>query len=158
MKKPKLLISACLLGHKVKYDGGDNKIDTVMLSRYFELIPCCPEVSGGLSTPRPPSEILHRNPWQLVDIDGEDVTGAFVRGAEDAWRLCEDEGICFALLKSNSPSCGSRQVHDGTFSGKLIKGRGVTAALLECRGVRVYDETMLEELFATEAIGGDRMP
>jgi len=141
MKKPKLLISACFLGHKVKYNGGDNAIDTAELAKYFELMPFCPEVVGGLPTPRPPSEIQSRDPLRLTDIGGKDVTEAFVQGAEAAWQHCEYEDIRFALLKANSPSCGSQHIYDGAFSGKLIAGKGVTTEVLECNGVEVYDES-----------------
>jgi uncharacterized protein YbbK (DUF523 family) len=106
------------------------------LKRRYRLIPVCPEVAGGLPTPRVPSE---RRGDRVITRDGRDVTEAFRKGAEIAARLAEKYRIRRALLKSNSPSCGSKTVYDGSFSGILIRGDGITAAVLKERGIEITD-------------------
>ena len=138
--KKKLLISSCLIGENVKYNGKNNLIDLTQLREKYELIPFCPEVAGGLPTPRPPSEIISTTPLKLINSKGEDVTDNFIKGAKKTVDLVKKEGIKKALLKANSPSCSSTFVYDGTFSGKLIKGKGVTTLFLEEIGVEVFDE------------------
>ncbi|SFV50406.1 Purine nucleoside phosphorylase [hydrothermal vent metagenome] len=138
--KKKLLISSCLIGENVKYNGKNNLIDLTQLREKYELIPFCPEVAGGLPTPRPPSEIISTTPLKLINCQGEDVTDNFIKGAKKTVDLVKKEGIKKALLKANSPSCSSTFVYDGTFSGKLIKGKGVTTLFLEEIGVEVFDE------------------
>ena len=138
-----LLVSACLLGFPCKYSGGSNalppeKLDA--LRRRYRLIPVCPETAGGLSTPREPSE---RQGERVVSRDGRDVTAAFRKGASLTLRLAERYGAKSALLKDRSPSCGSGFVYDGSFSGKLIPGDGVTAELLKSRGIAVIGENAL---------------
>ena len=126
-----LLISACLMGFNCKYNGGNNALpEDVLLAlrRRYRLIPVCPEAAGGLPTPRAPSERLGS---RVINRDGQDVTAAFQRGAELAVRLAERFGTRFALLKSNSPSCGSGTIYDGSFSGRLVPGDGVTAEYLK---------------------------
>ena len=140
MIKEKLLISACLIGENVKYNGKNNLINISSLENEYELIPFCPEVEGGLSTPRPPSEIVSFNPLKLINQNGDDVTDNFILGAKKALSLAKKEGIKKALLKANSPSCSSEYVYDGSFSGKLIKGKGVTTIFLEKEGIEVFDE------------------
>ena len=136
--KPKLLVSACLLGTPCRYDGKSKKNDAVCaLARCFELIPVCPEVLGGLPTPRLPSE---RQGACVVAKDGRDVTAEYRRGAERTLELAQREGATAALLKSRSPSCGQGEIYDGTFTGTLIAGDGVTAAYLRSHAVPVYDE------------------
>lgn len=132
-----LLISACLMGFACKYSGGSNRLpDTALaaLRRRYRLIPVCPEAAGGLPTPREPSE--RRGPW-VVNRQGQDVTAEFQKGAQTALTLAERYGVRRALLKSNSPSCGSGTVYDGSFTGVLVPGDGVTAELLKARGVHV---------------------
>jgi len=138
--REKLLISSCLVGENVKYNGKNNLIDLTMLKDKYELVPFCPEVAGGLPTPRPPSEIICYTPLKLVNIDGQDVTNEFMLGAKKTQNLVKQEGIKRALLKANSPSCSSTLVYNGSFSGELIEGRGVTTLFLEEIGVDVLDE------------------
>lgn len=139
-----VLISACLLGAACRYDGKSKPIDGLerLLERY-QLIPVCPEQLGGLPTPRVPAERISD---QVVAKDGRDVTGAYMRGAEEALRLAQLFGCKKAILKERSPSCGSGTIYDGTFSGRLTSGDGVTVALLKENGLRVYGESQVEEL------------
>lgn len=133
-----VLVSACLLGENCKYSGGNNRSEAVC--RYLEereYVPFCPEQEGGLPTPRLPSEIRGE---RVYASDGTDVTDAFRQGAEKAWKQCRKKGVSMAILKEGSPSCGSHQVYDGSFSGKKIPGRGITAGLLEDSGIRIYSE------------------
>ena len=142
--KPRLLVSACLLGVNCRYDGGGKAISVLPeLMELAELIPVCPEILGGLPTPRVPSE---RRAGCVVAQDGRDVTAAFQRGAEEALKLAELFGAKLALLKERSPSCGSGQIYDGSFSGGLTSGDGVTAELLEQNGIAVYGESRVQEL------------
>lgn len=140
----RLLVSACLLGLPCRYDGGAKRLDGVeaLLERHA-CIPVCPEQLGGLSTPRPPAE---RRNGGVFTREGLDVTAEFQRGAQAALDLARLYGCEAALLKERSPSCGSGAIHDGSFSGGLIAGDGVTAALLKAAGVAVYGESRLEEL------------
>lgn len=154
----KILVSACLLGKKVRYDGNDNYIESIEeLSRKYEIIPFCPETAGGLSIPREPAEIKGSAKGVLendiaskvLTISGNDVTNNFLEGAGKALNLCIEKGIKIAVLKSNSPSCSSSMVYDGTFSKTKVPGRGVTGELLEINGIKVFDEhnfmVLLEE-------------
>jgi len=138
--KEKLLISACLLGQNVKYNGGNNQIDIKELEELYELIPFCPEVEGGLPTPRPASEIISEFPLIIKNIKDEDVSQAFILGAKKAVLLVKEEGIRKALLKANSPSCGKGKIYDGSFSGTLIEGNGITVNFLEEAGIEVFNE------------------
>ena len=134
-----LLVSACLMGFNCKYSGGNNALPPEALEelkRRYCLIPVCPEAAGGLPTPRVPSE---RRGDRVITRDGRDVTEAFRKGAEIAARLAEKYRIRRALLKSNSPSCGSKTVYAGSFSGILIRGDGITAAVLKERGIEITD-------------------
>ena len=135
-----LLISACLLGSNCKYNGGNNALPPQVLQRLrlrYRLIPVCPEAAGGLPIPREPSE---RRDGRVISRSGQDVTAAFQRGAEIAAALAERFGARKALLKSNSPSCGSGTIYDGSFSGTLTAGDGVTAAYLKCRNVDIFHD------------------
>ncbi len=129
------------MGENVKYNGGNNLIDIKKLQDRYDLIPFCPEVAGGLPIPRAPSEIVSHDPIRIADINGKDVTNEFLKGAELCLDLVKKEGIKKALLKSNSPSCSSSKVYDGTFEGKLTEGNGVTASILKDIGIEVFDET-----------------
>ncbi len=138
-----LLVSACLMGFDCKYSGGNNALSPETLDalrRSFRLIPVCPETAGGLPTPREPSE---RRGERVVSRDGRDVTAAFQKGAALTLRLAERYGAKRALLKCNSPSCGSGMIYDGSFSGKLVPGDGVTAELLKSQGISVVGENVL---------------
>ena len=153
----KLLISACLLGLRVRYDGGGFDPVQLLLDWQSEgrLVVVCPEVAGGLPTPRPPAEIpggqgaLVLAGEQVVVTDqGEDVSAAFIRGAEQALALVRKHRIRYALLKARSPSCGNVENYDGSFSGVRVSGEGVAAAALRQAGVRVFNEEQLGELRA----------
>jgi len=138
--KEKLLISACLMGDNVKYNGSNNKIDIEKLEKEYILISFCPEVEGGLPIPRPPAEMVCDEPLKLINIEGKNVTKEFILGAKKAVMLAQQEGITKALLKAKSPSCGKGEIYDGTFLGVLREGDGVTVRLLEEIGVKVYNE------------------
>ena len=142
----KLLVSACLLGVGCRYDGGHNQLPQLKeLLKTHTCIPICPEQLGGLPTPREPSE---RRADAVVSRSGADVTAQFRRGAEQALHLARLYGCKAAVLKERSPSCGSGEVYDGTFSGRLTPGDGVTAALLKANGIAVYGESDLDALLA----------
>ena len=139
-----ILVSACLLGCACRYDGQSKPHPLAMeLARQGRAVPVCPEQLGGLTTPRLPSE---RRGEQVVMRDGRDVTAEYRRGAEEALRLAALYGCTTAVLKERSPSCGSGQIYDGSFSGTLTDGWGTAAALLRERGVCVVGESRLEEL------------
>ena len=144
--KEKLLISACLLGDNVKYNGGNNQIDIKELEKKYNLISFCPEVEGGLPTPRPPAEIVCDKPLKLINIEGKDVTKEFVFGAKKAVALAKKEDITKALLKAKSPSCGKGKIYNGTFLGVLRDGDGVTVRFLEEIGVKVYNENSVTKI------------
>lgn len=134
-----LLISACLMGYNCKYNGGNNALPPEALAALrdrYRLIPVCPEAAGGLPTPRVPSE---RRGGSVVTRDGRDVTAAFRRGAEIAGKLAERTGARLALLKSGSPSCGSGMIYDGSFTGTLTPGDGVTAEYLKNKNLTIFD-------------------
>ena len=140
----RILISACLVGDNVKYNGGNNKSPLIeKLLEKFELVPFCPEVEGGLPIPRHPSE--QRGERVVNDID-EDVTDEFEKGAEFAYNICLFLKIKIAVLKERSPSCGVHEIYDGTFSHKVISGMGITAAYLKRKGITVYNEEEIPKL------------
>ena len=141
-----VLISACLLGFECKYCGGSNKLteqQLAALGERFRLIPVCPETAGGLPTPRDPSERLGD---KVVSNQGRDVTTQYQKGAETALWLARRYDCKAALLKENSPSCGSGQIYDGSFTGKLIPGDGVAAEELKKEGLIVFGESDTELL------------
>lgn len=139
-----LLISACLLGCACRYDGKSKPHPlAVELARRGLAVPVCPEQLGGLPTPRKPSE---RQGGRVVMADGRDVTAEYRRGAEEALHLARLYGCTAAVLKERSPSCGKGRVYDGTFTGTLTAGDGVTAELLTAGGIKVYGESELEKL------------
>jgi uncharacterized protein YbbK (DUF523 family) len=147
----KILVSACLLGYRVRHDGQHSLLRHPILERWQRqgrLVAFCPEVAGGLATPRPVAEISQRFPILVTDSTGEDLTPAFLNGAELALEVAQRENCCCALLKAHSPSCGSRQVYDGQFRSVLVQGSGIAAAELMRHGFAVYDETQLDELAA----------
>ena len=139
----KLLISACLLGENVKYNGKNNKIDTSEIAKYFEFVPICPEVMGGLPIPRVPSE--RKNDKVITQI-GVDVTNNYRLGKDIAINIAKNNHIKYALLKSKSPSCGNDLIYDGTFSHTLINKSGVTAEALKKIGVIVFNENQIDDL------------
>ena len=136
--RPALLVSACLLGIRCNHEGGHSRRPAVeALASTYRLVPICPEVCGGLSTPRPAAE---RVGDRVADADGIDVTAAYERGARTAVELAQAVGARRAVLKARSPSCGSAQIYDGTFSRTLRAGEGITAAALRAAGIEVASE------------------
>lgn len=143
-----LLISACLLGFECKYSGGSNALDAAALAALrerFRLIPVCPESAGGLPTPRPPSE---RRNGKVINKLGQDVTEEYRKGADTALYLARRYGCTRALLKERSPSCGSGEIYDGSFTGSLVPGDGVAAESLKAAGIGVYGESRIKELLS----------
>jgi uncharacterized protein YbbK (DUF523 family) len=143
-----VIVSACLLGAPVRYNGTDKKTNHPILQRWIDegrVVSVCPEVMGGLGTPRPPAEIIHIDGIRRVYANtGRDVTAQFEGGAAEALEQAVRHGARVAVLKEGSPSCGSTFVYDGTFTGMRIAGSGVTTALLRARGIRVFSENELE--------------
>ena len=140
----RLLISACLLGCRCRYDGASKTQPWVAaLAERYELVPVCPEQLGGLPTPRLPSE---RQGDRVVTREGGDVTAQYRRGAEEALALCRLLDCQAAVLKERSPSCGSGEIYDGTFTGTRIPGDGVTAETLRAQGIRIVGESRIGDL------------
>lgn len=138
-----ILVSACLLGARCRYDGAekaDDRVTALLDRKDVILIPMCPEQLGGMATPREPSERRDGGVWNQK---GEDVTGYYRRGAEEALKLARLYGCRCAILKERSPSCGCGQIYDGTFTRTLISGDGITAELFREQGIRVYGESSL---------------
>ncbi|NRP71412.1 hypothetical protein ILFOPFJJ_02298 [Ensifer psoraleae] len=155
----KILVSACLMGHAVRYDGASKPLSHPAIDRWREegrLVTICPEMSAGMPVPRPPAEIEHgqvgadvlSGKARVVERTGRDVTDEFVQAAENALALALDTGCRFALLIDGSPSCGSGFIYDGRFSGARHPGMGVTAALLRQNGIEVYSDSEIELLAA----------
>ncbi len=150
----RVLVSACLLGDRVRYDGRDAACAHPVLARWSRegrLVPFCPEVAGGLAVPRAPAEIVGgggdeaiAGSARVVTRAGQDVTTAYLRGASAALEAALDAGVELAVLKDASPSCGSHVIHDRSFSGARRAGRGVTTAMLEQHGIRVFNEDELD--------------
>ncbi len=144
-----LLISACLIGKRCRYDGEgfDGYPELARLVREGRAVAVCPEQLGGLPTPRPPAELqggdgsgVIEGTARILGLDGGDVTEAFLAGAHATLAIARGCAATAAILKARSPSCGGKQVYDGSFAGKLMPGMGVTAALLEREGLDLYDE------------------
>lgn len=132
------LCSACLLSIKCRYDGKSKSNEKVIkLLKKEVLIPVCPEQLGGLTTPREPTEQRNK---KVFTKSGKDVSKNFIEGARQVLKIAELYGIRKAVLKQKSPSCGCGKIYDGTFSGKVIKGDGVTAALLKKSGIKIISE------------------
>ena len=134
----KVLVSACLLGENCKYNGGNNenaRVKEFLVGK--EVIPVCPELAAGLGVPRTPIEIVH---GVVMDKNGNCVDEAIRSAVEVCVRRAVEEGVELAILKSRSPTCGVKQVYDGTFSGRLIKGQGVLAEALQKAGILVVDD------------------
>ena len=143
-EKKRILVSACLLGDNCKYDGGNNyHKELVDWLADKEIVKVCPEILGGLATPRIPCEIKGD---KVINKNGEDKTYYFTKGALETVKIALANQVHFAILKSNSPSCGSEMVYDGTFTGNLIYGEGITAHMLRLNGIRVFTENDLEEI------------
>lgn len=146
----KILISACLAGDLVRYDGKRRMLKNVLLNRWQDdkrLIKVCPEVAGGMKVPRLPAQIVNgdglnvlKGKARIKDSDGCDVTDFFIMGAEYALSMAKEFNIRLAILKEKSPSCGVHQIYDGNFTSTLLPGSGVTAALLKENGIYVFSE------------------
>ena len=148
MTVSKILVSACLLGDKVRYDGAAkpcNELLRFLKDKNIEVHKLCPEMLGGLTVPRIPAEIdKHTN--NVLNKTGADVSEQFLLGAVSTLQYCQNNGIKTAVLKSKSPSCGKDRIYDGSFTGKLCAGAGCTARLLMQNRIDVFDETELEKL------------
>ena len=145
-----ILVSACLCGKDCKWDGGNNKNQKLLdymesMRGKAEFHEVCPEQMGGLSTPRPASEIRAED-RRVVNTEGRDVTEEFERGAELALQVAKEYGCTLAILKERSPSCGCHGIYDGTFSKKIVDGMGKTAELLKANGIKVIGESEIEFL------------
>ncbi len=140
----RILVSACLMGVGCRYDGKSNQLPQLeQLMKQHTCIPVCPEIFGGLPTPRVPAE---RQSSKIMTQDGQDVTQQFVRGTAEVLRLADLYHCKAALLKERSPSCGSGQIYDGTFTKTLTEGDGLTAEMLKRKGIAVYGESQIGEL------------
>ena len=146
-----ILVSACLLGINCKYSGGNNYVkEAAEIASRGDAIPVCPEQLGGCATPRPAAEIKGGTGADVLDgkcsiirKDGEDITGQFIKGAEEVLKIALMTGAKKAILKAMSPSCGCGRIYDGTFSKRLVQGNGVTAELLLRNRIEVITEEEL---------------
>ncbi|MGJ8693069.1 MAG: DUF523 domain-containing protein [Thalassotalea sp.] len=144
----KILISACFLGDNVRYNAELKPLFHPQIQQWLaenRLIKICPEVTGGLQTPRPAAE-FNSQQGKVITTSGVDVTDAFERGAHAALRLCQKYQVKFALLKESSPSCGSQKIYDGSFKQQKIAGEGVTSKLLRQHNIAVYSEENIDKL------------
>ena len=141
-----ILVSACLLGVACRYDGvGKENKEVMELMKEHHLVPVCPEILGGLPTPRTPSEIQPDR--KVMMKDGRDVTAEYEKGARETLRLAKLSDCEYAILKERSPSCGHGEIYDGSFSGTKISGNGIAAELLEKNGVKVIGESQVMQIF-----------
>lgn len=144
--KPKILISSCLIGENVKYDGGNNALHVKILEQWKQegiLVPLCPEVLGGLGVPRSPCEVIEGT-HRVINKMGEDVTIFFEKGASETLKIVQENNISMAILKARSPSCGKDIIYDGTFTSTRVNDSGITCKLLQESGVVVFSEEELE--------------
>lgn len=151
----KVLISACLVGEKVRYNGDSSAASSELLKRWQRegrLVPFCPEVAGGLPVPRPPAEIIDGDGREVlagkkrvITINGQDVTEAYLAGAYRTLETARAEGVVLAIMKADSPACGSGRIHSGKFDGQMKAGDGVAVALLKQNGIPVFTEMQLAE-------------
>lgn len=156
-----LIVSACLLGVNSCYDGRNRANKKVIeFCKKFNTLVICPEILGGLPVPRPPAEIVKGDgnsvlarKGKVVNREGEDVTEYFLRGAKEVLKIAKSKKVKFAILKARSPSCGSGWIYDGSFSGKLKKGDGVSSAILKRNGINVFTEEEVRKL--KQKGGGD---
>jgi uncharacterized protein YbbK (DUF523 family) len=153
----RILVSSCLLGSRVRYDGAAKTVHAGLVDRWRaegRLVPFCPEVSGGLPVPREPAELtgpataVLNGTASIRTASGADVTAEFLSGAHQALETARQSGVHMAILKEGSPSCGTTRVYDGTFTGTSTPGAGVTTALLERNGIRVFSESDLDSAAA----------
>jgi uncharacterized protein YbbK (DUF523 family) len=146
-----ILMSACLLGNPVRYDGTDLLIAHPLLAKWKKqgrLVSICPEVAGGMSTPRAPAEITSQKGGTVTDCNQNDVSEAFLLGAKAALKLAIDNNCAVAIMTESSPSCGSSTIYDGSFTGTKVEGKGITTTLLEQNGIRVFNQHQLNEVDA----------
>jgi uncharacterized protein YbbK (DUF523 family) len=159
MQRSRIFVSACLLGHAVRYDGRSKPVSHRLIDRWREegrLVTLCPEMAAGMPVPRPPAEIeagatagsLLEGAGRVMDNTGADVTREFLAGADMALDLARKNHCRYALLTDGSPSCGTRTVHSGRFDGAKMSGEGVVARRLKDAGIVVFPENELEELAA----------
>ena len=155
-EQPNILISACLLGNPVRYNGTDLFLDHPLIKKWLDedrLIAVCPEVEGGMSVPRAPAEIVNGDgksvlggKSRVMDSEGEDVTTPFIKGALKSLKMALDNDCVAAILTEHSPSCGSNRVYDGSFSKTKHDGVGVTTSMLEQNHIPVFNQEQLEDL------------
>jgi len=146
--KPNILVSACLLGSKTRYDGKSKPYPSATaLVEFFNVIPICPEAESGMVIPRPPSEIKGD---RVYSEDGTDVTDFYKRGSSMALTTAKKFNVKFAILKERSPSCGSSFIHDGLFDDKVIPGEGITTRLLRQNGFDVFAEEKIPVILKAE--------
>lgn len=146
-KQLNILISACLLGNPVRYNGTDLLIEDPLLKGWQQqgrLISICPEVAGGLPTPRAPAEII--TPKKVMNNKQQNVSKAFFLGSDKTLQLAQENNCVAAIMTENSPSCGSHFIYDGSFTSTKISGMGITAELLEKHGIKVFNQFQLNEL------------
>lgn len=152
-----ILVSACLLGYKTKYNSSSNTVKILTDSKHLNrFIPVCPEILGGLTIPRPPAEIINGTGSsvlsglsKVVNINNQDITRHFIIGATKVSEYLKTNIITCAILKERSPSCGTSYIYDGSFTGKIITGHGVTAAMLQLYNIPLYsEENITAELLA----------
>ena len=151
----RVLVSACLMGERVRYDGKKLHYNSSILKKWKDegcVVPFCPEVAGNLPVPRPPAEIIKGTGADVIEentgvfnINGQDVTESFIRGAEKALAVARKMQITIALLKDGSPSCGKTSIYDGSFSKVRRPGNGVTTALLKKNGISVFSENEIQK-------------
>ncbi|UII57084.1 DUF523 domain-containing protein [Cytobacillus spongiae] len=150
-----IVVSACLAGLEVRYDGGHCLHQKLLqLVEEKKATTICPEVLGGLATPREPAEIIGgdgadvlNGTAKVIDLRGEDVTAPFIKGAYEALTIVRELKGTTVVLKENSPSCGSTMIYSGEFNGRKVAGNGVTAALFKKNGIKVISEKQLQQLF-----------
>jgi uncharacterized protein YbbK (DUF523 family) len=152
----KILISACLLGCKVRYNSSDLTVDDANFEKLIcihEVISFCPEVSAGMPIPRAPAEITGGDGFDVlsgkaivIDTGGQNINEAFITAAKNTLKTCQNEEVQFAILAESSPSCGSSQIYDGSFNDTKRTGKGVTAALLEQNGISVFNQYQADKL------------
>lgn len=159
MTRNKVLVSACLLGERVRYDGSSRPVAHPLFEQWQQenrLVSVCPETLGGLLVPRPAAEIqpgfdgkdIFHERGKVVTRQGHNVSQYFVRGARRTQELARLENVAIAILKANSPSCGNQNIYSGEFSKTLREGQGVTAAALTEAGIAVFNEHQLAEAAA----------
>ncbi|MEH6443595.1 MAG: DUF523 domain-containing protein [Oceanospirillaceae bacterium] len=145
----KILVSSCLLGHKVRFDGKHCFSDHPLMLKWKKLgllVPFCPEVAAGMPTPRPAVEIVNQQALKIIDENNQDYTEQFLHGAQLAVNKAVSLNIKVAILKSKSPSCGKDMIYDGNFKQQLISGQGVTAKLMQENNITLFTEQQLTEL------------